>query len=177
MSAEAELVPLSKLSAWAKNPRKNDAAVKRVADSIRKFGFANPILARRENGEIIAGHTRFKAAQMLKLQAVPVRYLDLSEEQAHLLAIADNKLGELAEWDDALLGNLLRDMTLGEAAIIGFDADELDKLAGSITDEDASEQLSGLAYQVVVKCDNETAQSELIERLESEGYTCSPLIS
>ncbi len=53
----------SDLKPWAKNPRKNDGKpVEQVVDSIRRFGFASPIIARAETREVIAGHTRLKAA-------------------------------------------------------------------------------------------------------------------
>ena len=87
-NSAAEYVPVADLRPWVKNPRKNDPAVKAVADSIRRFGFGAPLLARRENGEVIAGHTRLKAAIKLGLTEVPVRYLDLSESEAHALALA-----------------------------------------------------------------------------------------
>ncbi len=99
----AEWVPIDRLMPWVKNPRKNDKAVDEIVESIRVFGFGAPLLARRENGEIIAGHTRIKAAKKLGMTRLPVRYMDLDEAKAHALAIADNKLGEIAKWDDALV--------------------------------------------------------------------------
>jgi len=123
-------VPVAKLKAWAKNPRKNDKAVEKVAESIRTFGFGAPLLARKANGELIAGHTRLRAAVSLGLDVVPVRYLDLDESKAHLLALADNKLGEIAQWDDALLGSVLADLKAEGAALetSGFADRELAKL-------------------------------------------------
>ena len=95
----AEWVAVEKLAPWTHNPRKNDENVKRVIQSIKRFGFAAPIVARKADGEIIAGHTRLKAAQALGLSHVPVRYLDLDPADAHLLALADNRLNELSPWD------------------------------------------------------------------------------
>lgn len=174
----AEMVPVAKLKAWVNNPRKNDHVVERVAESIRSFGFASPILARRENGEIIAGHTRLKAAILLGIKEVPVRYLDLDEKQAHMLALADNKLGELAEWDEQLLGSLLNQMTIGEAGLAGWQPGDLgDFLNFGEPPADASPRLEGLTYSVVVECTDEAQQAELLERLESEGFSCKPLVS
>jgi DNA modification methylase len=131
--AAAEYVTVASLRPWVKNPRKNDPAVAAVADSIKRFGFGSPIIARRENGEIIAGHTRLKAAIRLGLAEVPVRYLDLSEAEAHALALADNKVGELAEWDDAALADVLRDLTADDVSMdgLGFTAEEIAVLIGS----------------------------------------------
>jgi DNA modification methylase len=123
-------VPVADLKPWAKNPRKNDKAVDKVAESIRAFGFGAPLLARKANGEIIAGHTRIRAAEKVGLERVPVRFLDISEEQAHLLALADNRLGEIAAWDDALLGSVLADLKAegADLALSGFAENELAKL-------------------------------------------------
>ena len=106
----AEWVPRAALRPWVDNPRKNDPAVARVAESIKRFGFAAPIVARRADGQIIAGHTRFKAAEQLGLEKVPVRFMDLDPADAKLLALADNRLGEFAEWDDARLLEILGDL-------------------------------------------------------------------
>lgn len=123
-----EWVPIERLMPWVKNPRRNDEAVKKVADSIRRFGFASPIVARRENCEVIAGHTRLKAARLLGLKEVPVRFLDIDEETAHKLALADNKLNETSKWDEAALGELLA--SFGDTSGIGFSDEELARLTG-----------------------------------------------
>jgi len=81
------------------NPRLNDHAVAAVAESIKRFGFRVPIIVDAD-GVIVAGHTRLKAALKLGLTEVPVHVAaDLSPEQIRALRIADNKAGELAEWD------------------------------------------------------------------------------
>lgn len=130
-TSAAEWVELGKLIAWDSNPRKNDEAVSKVAESIRRWGFAAPIVARRENLEVIAGHTRLKAAKKLGLQKVPVRLVDLSEDEAHKLAVADNRLAEEAAWDKAVLGPMLAAWQDDDIGALGFDDDELDRLTGS----------------------------------------------
>lgn len=124
----AEWVAPSALKPWPKNPRKNDGAIAKVAESIRRFGFAAPIVARRESKEIIAGHTRWKAAKRLGLERVPVRFVDLSEAEAHALALADNRLGEIAEWDTPELKTLLTELDEATAVIAGWDELDLAKL-------------------------------------------------
>jgi DNA modification methylase len=139
----AEMVDIGSLKAWPHNPRKNDGEpVARVADSIRRFGFAAPIVARLETREIIAGHTRWKAAQLLKLAQVPVRFVDLSEREAHLLALADNRLGELAEWDTPELHELLASYDVGEQLVAGWgekDMRELERAARGAAELDDDE--------------------------------------
>lgn len=125
-------VDRSALHAWAQNPRKNDGEpVRKVMESIRRFGFAAPIVA-RTNGEVIAGHTRLKAAEALGLDRVPVRYMDLDPAEAHLLALADNKLNEEAEWDASMVASILSDFSFEDAALAGWDNDDLDKLANDL---------------------------------------------
>src|SRR4051812_34052111 len=108
----AEWVALEALKLWADNPRDNDGEpVERVMRSIKRFGFGAPILARKADGEIIAGHARYKAAIVMGLERVPVRYLDLSKREAHLLALADNRIAELTQWSESL-GNVLAEFKL-----------------------------------------------------------------
>ena len=94
-----EYLKLKDLKPYKNNPRINDDAVEAVKNSIQDFGFRNPILV-DQNNEIIAGHTRAKAAKKLGLTEVPViRIEDLTEEQIKAFRIADNSSGELAQWD------------------------------------------------------------------------------
>lgn len=133
-------VATDKLRPWAKNPRKNDHAVDKVCASITRWGFGAPLIARQENGEVIAGHTRLKAALKLKLKMVPVRYLPLSEEQAHQLALADNKLGEEASWDDGALLEILSQWSTADRDLAGWsdkDMAALERAAG--VDQDVTE--------------------------------------
>lgn len=95
------------LKPYEKNPRKNDGAVEYVANSIEEFGFKVPIVVDKNN-VIVAGHTRYKAAKKLGLKEVPVIVAnDLSDEQIKAFRLADNKVGEQAEWDYALLAEEL----------------------------------------------------------------------
>lgn len=130
-----EYVDPASLRPWPKNPRKNDGEpVARVAESIRRFGFAAPIVARKATREIIAGHTRWKAAQLLKLSKVPVRFIDCSEREAHLLALADNRLGELAEWDDPALHAILASYDISDQLLAGWNEKDMRELERAIAD-------------------------------------------
>lgn len=80
------------------NARRNDAGVAKVAESIKEFGFLNPITI-DANNVIVSGHTRLKAAKQLGLEEVPCVVLDLSEEDAKLARIVDNKSHEYSTWD------------------------------------------------------------------------------
>lgn len=90
--------PVERLRPYENNPRKNDDAVGAVTASIREFGFKVPIIVDRD-GEIVAGHTRLKAAKQLGLATVPVVVADdLTPDQVRAFRLADNKTSELAEW-------------------------------------------------------------------------------
>ena len=92
---------------YENNPRKNDEAVEYVANSIREFGFKVPLVV-DSNNVIVCGHTRYKAAQMLKIDAVPcVVADDLTDEQIKAFRLADNKVAERSEWDLDLLNEEL----------------------------------------------------------------------
>lgn len=108
-----ELIP------YINNPRNNDEAVDAVASSIKNFGFKVSIVI-DSNGEIINGHTRLKAAKKLGLEEVPVITAnDLSPEKVKAFRIADNKVAEIATWNEELLN-----IELGELAELDFNMEE-----------------------------------------------------
>lgn len=133
--------PIEWLRPYEKNPRNNDQAVEAVANSIKEFGFKVPIVATKE-GEIINGHTRYKAAKSLGLETVPVIIADdLSEEQIKAFRIADNKVGEIAEWDTELLYAELESIEGLDMTMFGFENVDysLDDFEESEDPEDAKE--------------------------------------
>ena len=131
-----EFYPIEGLTPHPKNPRQNEEAVSQIARSIERFGFTSPIIAREQDKTIIAGHTRWKAAQKIGLSKVPVIFVNLSVVDAELLMIADNKLGEKAEWDTDKLSDLLSELReQGEDLdVLGFDDGELEDLLDSLDD-------------------------------------------
>lgn len=103
---------LTELKPYPNNPRKNDHAVDAVAASIREFGFKVPLVIDKD-GVIVAGHTRYKAAQKLGLKELPCIVADdLTDDQIKAFRLADNKTAELAEWDIDLLSIELDDIDL-----------------------------------------------------------------
>jgi DNA modification methylase len=125
-----ELRKLSEIEPYGSNPRLNDAAVDAVAQSIREFGFRQPIVVDAE-GVIICGHTRYKAALKLGLEKVPVHVAkDLTPEQIKAYRIADNKSAELSDWNYDLLPIELGELQAldYDLGLLGFDQDELARL-------------------------------------------------
>ena len=147
MKKEAAAVweSIDNLVPWDQNPRLNDHSVDKVANSIKRFGFGAPIVARREDRMVIAGHTRLKAAKQLGLDAVPVRYLDLDPADAKMLALADNKIGEIADWDNDELDRIINDLSLSAEDMedLGWNQSDLDGFFEPVFDsqEEAKEEI------------------------------------
>lgn len=125
-------LPLTDIRPYEKNPRKNDNAVNAVAASIRQFGFLVPLVIDQAH-IIVAGHTRYKAAQRLGMKTVPCVVADeLSEDQIKAFRLADNKVSEAAQWDMDLLPLELADIIM-PMTDFGFQA---------ISDDDYSDQFT-----------------------------------
>jgi len=148
MARRIEIWPIEKLIPYARNPRTHsDAQVMQIAASIAEFGFVNPVLVDSDAG-ILAGHGRLLGEQALQLKEVPVIPLDhLTPAQRRAYLLADNKLAELAGWDEKLLRLELKELELQEfdLGVIGFSDEELrdlladdDEVAPGLTDEDAA---------------------------------------
>ena len=118
---------LSWLKPYANNPRDNESAVEPVANSIKEFGFKVPIVA-TSDGEIINGHTRFKASKRLGLEKVPVIIADdLTDEQIKAFRLADNKVSEFSKWNEDKLRDELKQLEM-DMTEFGFEFTELTEL-------------------------------------------------
>lgn len=131
---QIQMMPIDDIKPYPNNPRKNDEAVGKVAESIKQFGFKQPIVVDKDN-VIIVGHTRARAAKKLHLKEVPVIVADdLTEEQAKAYRLADNRSAEFSEWDSDLLSeelSALKDMDF-DISSIGFEDEDI-----SFPEEDA----------------------------------------
>ncbi|MBK6940312.1 MAG: ParB N-terminal domain-containing protein [Planctomycetes bacterium] len=127
-----EWVPLASVFPNPSNPRINDDAVPHVAASIRRFGWQQPLVVKL-SGEIIAGHTRFKAAQKLGIDQVPVVRFTGTDLDAVAFGVADNRTHEFAKWDTPALAKLLRELRTEDALEgVGFSPDEIDALIAEV---------------------------------------------
>jgi DNA modification methylase len=134
---QVDMRAITSIQPYENNPRLNDAAVDAVAASIKEFGFRQPIVV-DEEGVIIVGHTRYKAALKLGLEKLPVHVaVGLTPDQAKAYRLADNQTATMSAWDDDKLP--LELMALQEAGfdldLTGFSADELQRLLQSDTTE------------------------------------------
>src|SRR4030088_2573196 len=126
-----EMRPITSIRPYENNPRLNDAAVDAVAASIKAFGFRQPIVV-DEDGVIVVGHTRYKAAIKLGITEVPVHVaVGLTPAQAKAYRIADNQTATIATWDDDKLPlELAALQELGfDLNLTGFSGDELLRLS------------------------------------------------
>lgn len=115
------MLDVRQIAPYGRNPRKNDEAVKYVAESIKQFGFKVPIVIDKNN-VIVAGHTRYKAAKKLNMTEVPCIIADdLTEEQIKAFRLADNKVAEKAEWDFDLLATELDELLDFDMEVFGFE--------------------------------------------------------
>src|SRR5712692_8736066 len=122
--------PINNIRPYEKNPRLNDEAVSAVAASIREFGFRQPIVV-DEQGEIIGGHTRYKAALELGLEKVPVHVATgLTPAQIKAYRLADNQTASLSQWDYDLLPLELAELQKMnvDLDVTGFSAEEVLRL-------------------------------------------------
>jgi hypothetical protein len=108
---EIKYIPIDDIKPYKNNPRLNEDAIPYVMNSIKEFGFKNPIILDKNN-VIVAGHTRLESAKRLDMKEVPVIYADdLTEEQIKAFRLADNKVSEKSMWDytklDEELDNIL----------------------------------------------------------------------
>lgn len=147
------LVPIAELKPWAKNARTHSPKqISQIAASIAEFGFLGHILA-DSHGNVIAGHGRLEAARQLGMTHVPALQIDhLTPEQVRAYRIADNRLAELAGWDDELLRLEFSELDALELnfdlAITGFETVEIDTILQSPTsvhEDDPADALDGLA--------------------------------
>lgn len=195
-------IAIGALVPWDKNPRTHDKAIEKIANAVRRFGWGAPVLVRRETMMIIAGHGRAQAAELLRVMwgrasqrarakwhpdavrvaeqaEVPVRIIDCTEEQAQQLAIADNRVAEESSWNKEQLSEILADWSESEdLSALGFDERELRTLLKDDEMIKGTTRGTGAAngFAVVVECDTEEEQIEIIKRCHEEGWKCRALI-
>lgn len=161
---------------YANNPRLNDNAVDAVAASIKEFGFKVPIVVDGDN-VIINGHTRLKAAHKLGLKQVPVIVADdLTHEQVKAFRLADNKTGELAQWDMAKLGIELEGIDDINMADFGFDFEELEEDEPQ-ADDTYTKKVNIPQYEPTGECPSidelvdDSKANELVMRIQDSNVT------
>lgn len=181
---QVQSMKISEVKPYPNNPRNNDDGVEAVANSIKEFGWQQPIVVDKDN-VIIVGHTRYKAAKKLGMDKVPVVVAsNLSDEQVRAYRLADNKTGELTDWDMRLLDDELADIADIDMSDFGFDLDldddEVEVQEDDFDDEIPEEPKSklGQIYQLGrhrLMCGDST-NPEMVKKLVG-GVQCDLLLT
>ncbi len=154
MAQMVEMIPTGALRPWAKNARTHSKKqLRQIAESIRTFGFTNPVLI-DQTGTILAGHGRVEAAKLLEMAQVPclrIEHMTAAEKRAYV--IADNKLALNAGWDEDLLAaelqGLLEIGDLGfDIGVVGFEIGEIDGLIEGLAPEEPGDPEDDLVPEI-----------------------------
>lgn len=160
-------VDINSITPYAKNSRINEDTVKIVAESIKAYGFQQPIVVDK-NDVIVVGHTRYRASKLLELSNVPVVKFKGTLKEAREYRIADNRIQDYSEWDkDVLLNELL---SLDDVPVpTGFTNAEVDELLKT-----GSTRVFEMptVFEVVVEVETEEEQESLYKNLIKEGLSC-----
>ena len=161
-------IKVKEIKPYEQNPRINDHAVEKVANSIKEFGIKQPLVV-DENNVLIVGHTRLKAMQQLGIEEAPcIVASDLTEEQAKAYRLADNKTNEFADWDFELL-----DLELGELGELGFDMSDFG-FENSSQEKifDTDEQFFNDKEIIIIEYENNNQLEKAFNELTEMGYPC-----
>ena len=160
-----------------RNARRHDEAnLKAIKKSLKRFGLRVPIVVNGSNGLILAGNARWQVAKDLGWSMIAVVYVTDDANTATGFALADNRTAELAAWDDTLLAELLADLKQSDSpddadlvAALQLDALLATETVGQTT---TTEIIAGERYQVVANCATQEQQQALYQQLKNEGYDC-----
>lgn len=179
------LTSIDEIKPYENNPRNNQPAIEAVAQSLLNFGWRQPIVVDKNN-VIVAGHTRYLAAQKLldetgdeKWKQIPVHTaIDLTDDQITAYRLADNKTAELAIWDDMKLEGELAKLAETELdmSLFGFDTDGEDNnqiYVEDFFDRGVEVKEKEEKHGVKVQCNSEAEAQNLRDRLQQEGYICT----
>lgn len=159
---------IGEIKPYEKNAKRHpEDQIQHIANSIKQFGFKQPIVIDKD-GTIVCGHGRYFAAQKLNLDIVPcVLADDLTDEQIKAFRLADNKVAE-SDWDMDLLGDELDDILNIDMSDFGFL--DIDDIADLDDEKDVNDFIE--TYQVIVEVKDEMEQEDLYNKLTDEGYKC-----
>lgn len=161
-----EMLRVDEVIPYKNNPRINDDAVPYVANSIREFGFKVPIVIDRNN-VIVAGHTRLKAAKQLGMQEVPcIRATDLNDEQVKAFRLADNKVGELAEWDYEKMAEELEDIGIDMTEFGFVEYGDIGDIEVEPAEQRYTKKINIPQYEITGECPELT---ELVDTSKADG--------
>lgn len=172
-------MPVSELTAYRGNPRRGN--VDAIAASLKAHGQYRPIVVNEGSKtghpfEVLAGNHTLQAAKLIGLDEVLVSIVNVDDQQAAKIVAVDNRTNDLAEYDEAALLSLLRD--LDDLDGTGYDVDDLDDLIsngdapGSADFLEPDDDKYESQYAVTVICADEAQQEDVYQKLNAQGYEC-----
>ena len=178
MDLKIELINVNDLTLDPNNARKhNKKNIEAIGKSLQQFGQRKPIVI-TQNNVVVAGNGTLLAAKEIGWKGINcVRVpADWSEETIKVYALADNRTAELADWDNVILLEQLNDLdvTGWDLKSLGFDMPLHNN--NSVSDDDVRPQLGETKYAVIIDCDSEWQQSELLQTLSAQHLKVRPLM-
>lgn len=163
---ETDYVPIDSVKPFPGNARKNEKAVPGIMVSMRQFGWTNPMLAQRSTRYIVAGKTRFLAAQRLGIKVVPVIFLDLSDYDADLYNLADNRLGDVAGYSPTEFRAQVERLKREDLPIAGVSEEEAESVKADLEVEEIDTSTVGDRFWVSITGPL-PKQPDVLEKLKS----------
>jgi hypothetical protein len=173
-----EITPCEKLKVHPRNVNQGD--LKAIESSIGANGFYGAVVAQKSTGYVLAGNHRFMAARDANLREIPVIWVDVDDDRALRIMLADNRTTRLGKDDQSALAELLSDLATTDLALEGtaYDGDDLDEIIAGLTENksaDGAERQKEMDYKsqygVIVMCESESEQERVYTELHDAGYT------
>lgn len=170
LNQEYELVDVGRLKQHPRNPNQGDLGA--VMESVDTNGFWGAVIAQRSTGYVLAGNYRLMAARELKIDKLPTIWVDVDDERALRVLVADNRVGRLGIDDKDILSDLLMQLALTNTGLdgLGYDGDDLDDMLNEMQKNDPiPKEPKAPKWEVVVKCESEEHQAEVVATLVELG--------
>lgn len=175
-NAKSEAVETATLVPHPQNPRQGDVGA--IVESIKENGWYGTIVAQQGTNFILAGNHRWQAAKLLGMERVPVTYIDVDDETALRILLADNRTSDLASHDDNILTDLLKELSLNTEkglAGTGWDDESLDNLLAMLgpdlfvpMEKDPIEELQDFLGNTVIRIECPVALAEQFRLVSGE---------
>lgn len=163
-------VPIDTLVPHPLNPRQGDVGA--IGESIEENGWYGALVVQKSTQHILRGNHSTQAASQHGADWVPVLELDCDDETALSILLVDNRSADLATYNDPMLLDVLEALArANKLAGTGYDGDNIDELRKILNEAPpvTSSQLGGVAYRIVIECDDEQHQAELLAKLQADG--------
>ena len=171
-------IDIGELVPYPGNARRGNVDV--IVRSLKKNGQYRPLVVNRPTMQVLAGNHTLLAAKELGWPRIAVTYVDTDEESARRINLVDNRANDKAGWDEQALADLLGEFEPGDLGGTGFQPSDLEYLLkslqiGSEHDGDGAPALGNVDYRLMIHCDSEAHQAELLGRLQGEGLNVQAL--